>query len=253
MEKSPSSRYEPQTIPRPADGTTTSIKRKPVAIPAAAYTQSREINVEPKHDYGRQDTTTTIDSLPQRHDARVRSNRHTQHASRSPSPLARLRTRWSYLSKRSRIILVTALLLLLALIIGLAAGLSRKSRISHLPLPTNHGGPYTGDLTYYDPALGACGLTSSSADAIVAVSHLLFDAVSTSSNPNANPLCNKKIRARRDGKSIDLTVVDRCTGCQAKDIDTTRSVFKQLADIDDGRVVISWSWLEDVPGEAANG
>lgn len=45
---------------------------------------------------------------------------------------------------------------------------------------------------------------------ICAVSHVLFDASSRGSNPNANPLCGLKIRIRRDGESVDVKVVDRC-------------------------------------------
>ena len=119
-------------------------------------------------------------------------------------------------------------LVLLALILGLAIGLSKKSRyvlprheflmtcslIKHLPshhqnLPLGSQA-YTGDLTYYGPGLGACGVTSSDTDHIVSISHFTFDAVSKGSNPNANPLCGHKLRAIRNGNSIDLTVVDRC-------------------------------------------
>ena len=118
-----------------------------------------------------------------------------------------------------------ASLLLLALIIGLAAGLSPHSSYAisslrllgfvltyqreykHLPLGS---ATYTGDLTYYGPGLGACGVTSSDNDDIVSVSHIIFDAESKSSDPNANPLCRHKIRAVRGGNSVDLTVVDRC-------------------------------------------
>lgn len=82
-----------------------------------------------------------------------------------------------------------------------------------LPLP---GGAQTfsGDLTYYNPALGACGIASTDNDAVVAVSHYTFDAVQQGTDPNSNPLCGRKIRANRvnAGKqvSIDVTVVDRC-------------------------------------------
>lgn len=75
---------------------------------------------------------------------------------------------------------------------------------------------YTGDLTYYNPALGACGIDSTDNDAVVAVSHLTFDAIQTGSDPNQNPLCGRKIRARRFNEktgqsvSIDVTVIDRC-------------------------------------------
>lgn len=247
MEKVPVVRVqETELRPPVGDEKPSSIKRKPVAthVPTPAYIPSKETAVDRPLHYQRQDT---IDSLPPRHYPSAHVPIHT------PTLFSRLRTRWSLLSRCTRILLITAVLLLLAFIIGLSAGLSTRSRTSNLPLPTSHGGPYTGDLTYYDPALGACGFTNSGSDSIVAVSHLVFDAVSTSANPNANPLCGKKIRARREGKSVDLTVVDRCTGCKATDIDTTRGVFGDMADIDDGRVSVEWSWLEDVPGPAANG
>ncbi|KAJ9192241.1 hypothetical protein DTO032I3_8438 [Paecilomyces variotii] len=122
-----------------------------------------------------------------------------------------------------------------------------RSGVSNLPLPTSHGGPYTGDLTYYDPGLGSCGITSSGSESICAVSHLVFDAASRGSDPNQNPLCGLKIRLRRDGKSVDVKVVDRCVGCKATDIDTTRSVFSKLANLEQGRVTVEWAWLENAP------
>ena len=101
--------------------------------------------------------------------------------------------------------------------------------------------------------MGACGETSSESDKIVAVSHLLFDAAgSTSSNggnSNANPLCGRMIRAQRyneaagEMRSLDLKVVDRCTGCAANDIDTTETIFGRLASVDQGRVDVKWAWL----------
>lgn len=223
-----------------ADEKPSGIKRKPLTAPAQTYTtspQTRSRSVH--HDYEKQ----SLGALP------PRGYLPTQKRSLA----FRVRNRWTTFTRRTRIFIVVALVSLLALIIGLAAGLSSRSRVQNLPLPSSHGGPYTGDLTYYDPGLGACGFTNSGSDAIVAVSHLVFDAVSVGSNPNANPLCGKKIRARRDNKSIDLTVVDRCTGCKPTDIDTTMSVFADLASIAQGRVSVSWSWLEDIPAAAADG
>ncbi|KAL2004652.1 hypothetical protein VTN00DRAFT_3180 [Thermoascus crustaceus] len=141
------------------------------------------------------------------------------------------------------------IVILIALIIGLAVGLivGKKGTASNLPLPTNHGGPYTGDLTYYNPALGSCGITSTDSDNICAVSHLVFDVASRGSDPNQNPLCGMKLRLRRDGRSVDVTVVDRCVGCKATDIDVSPGVFAKLANIDQGRVLVQWAWLEDAP------
>lgn len=170
----------------------------------------------------------------------------------------------TYLGGRSRrflLLCLAALLLLviLALAIGLGVGLShKKNSTKNLPLPSNHG-VFTGDLTYYGPGLGACGVTSSDSDAIVSVSHITFDAAGANrgagGNPNENPLCGKRIRIQRDYKeeggsggggnrSVDVTVVDRCTGCQPADLDVTISVFTQLAPEDSGRVLMSWAWLE---------
>ncbi|KAK6612408.1 hypothetical protein H4I96_01621 [Botrytis cinerea] len=131
--------------------------------------------------------------------------------------------------------------------VGLGLGLKHSSSKA-LPLPSN-GGIFTGDLTYYAPGLGACGITSSSSESICAVSHIIFDAASTSSNPNANPLCGRKIRITRQKASgsgnntVDVTVVDRCVGCKAEDLDLSITVFEKLALEAEGRVTGSWAWL----------
>lgn len=120
-----------------------------------------------------------------------------------------------------------------------------------LPFPGNST-PHTGDLTYYSPGpgYGSCGFENKASDPICAVSHLLYDAASTSGNPNENPLCGKKLRVMhtdaRDGKarSVDVTVVDRCTGCKATDVDLSPGTFLKLAAEEEGRVVGTWAWLD---------
>ena len=195
-------------------------------------------------------TASTVQSIPRKP---VPSGTYQPPTSRGrysrPSFLSRLRRQWSWLPLWKKILVIAVPLALLVLILGLSIGLTRGSGSQNLPLPSNHGGPYTGDLTYYEPGLGACGITSSSSDNIVAVSHTLFDAAQTGSDPNQNPLCGRKIRAKRykEGtgeRSVDLTVVDRCVGCKSTDIDTTISAFEKLADTDLGRVTASWSWLD---------
>ncbi|KAJ5599903.1 hypothetical protein N7450_000970 [Penicillium hetheringtonii] len=159
--------------------------------------------------------------------------------------------RYASQRKKRRVLIIGAIVivLLLALIIGLSVGLTvgKKNSSSNLPLPSSHGGPYEGDLTYYNPALGSCGYTNSDSDLICAVSHVLFDAASTGSNPNENPLCGMKLRLRRNGKSVDVKVVDRCVGCKETDLDVTEAVFEKVAELDQGRVLMEWSWLEEAP------
>jgi len=71
-----------------------------------------------------------------------------------------------------------------------------------------------------------------------------------SGNPNENPLCGRRIRIvrvdERDGleKSVDVVVVDRCTGCKAEDVDLSPGVFGRLAAEELGRVRGRWAWLE---------
>ncbi|GAB1738177.1 hypothetical protein NU219Hw_g2707t1 [Hortaea werneckii] len=172
------------------------------------------------------------------------------------------------------IILATSLCLL-ALIVGLSVGLTTGSRQvkfnrchfanvtngnlnrsnSNLPLPSN-ADTFTGDLTYYQPGLGACGVTSTEDDYIVALSHILFDAAGSSTdaggNSNENPLCGRMLRATRYNeeasaqRSVDLRVVDRCTGCEVDDLDTSLKAFERLAPSASGRVDVSWAWLQPV-------
>lgn len=143
-------------------------------------------------------------------------------------------------------------LLVVVLGLGLGLGLSHKSKkAQNLPLPTNRG-IFTGDLTYYSPGpgYGSCGYQNTSTEAICAVSHIIFDAASTSSNSNDNPLCGKMIRITRfdptvgSNRSVDVEVVDRCVGCAAMDLDLSLSMFTSLAEEAQGRVVGSWAWLD---------
>ncbi|KAG0634353.1 RlpA-like double-psi beta-barrel-protein domain-containing protein-containing protein [Tuber brumale] len=152
--------------------------------------------------------------------------------------------------RRTVILATVGLLLLLALILGLSIGLTggrKKANKGHITPPTS-GILQTGDGTYYEPGLGACGISSTSSDSIVAISQIIFDAAQVGENPNTNPLCGRKIWVTREvthGKnvSLEVEVVDRCTGCKASDLDFSLSVFEKLADEWQGRVLVSWAWV----------
>lgn len=117
------------------------------------------------------------------------------------------------------------------------------------PVPPTSSVLQTGDGTYYEPGLGACGITSTSHDDIAAISQVVFDAAQVGANPNNNPLCGRKIwvtRQRTAGEknvSLEVTVVDRCVGCKPQDLDFSLSVFEQLAEEWQGRVLVSWAWI----------
>ena len=76
------------------------------------------------------------------------------------------------------------------------------------------------------------------------------DSAQKSTNPNDNPFCNRKIRATRkrqgqaENVTVDVTVVDRCTGCKLYDLDFSPGAFDLMADAALGRVDVTWAFLD---------
>lgn len=110
--------------------------------------------------------------------------------------------------------------------------------------PSYMTGTQGGQGTYYSTGLGACGITNTDNQRIVAVSHLLYDSYPGYSdvNPNSNPVCGKQITAHYQGKSTTVTVTDRCGGCAITDLDFSPSAFSDLADQSLGRIDVTWTW-----------
>lgn len=107
------------------------------------------------------------------------------------------------------------------------------------------GTEYTGDLTWYQVGTGSCGLTSTSDQAVVAISHTIFDDPQyATANPNLNPLCGKTVTIKgKNGSSYKATVVDRCVGCVEADLDLSQDFFNKVTANGDGRVPgMTWSW-----------
>ncbi|KAI9155434.1 Papain inhibitor [Paramyrothecium foliicola] len=93
----------------------------------------------------------------------------------------------------------------------------------------------TGDLTYYNTGLGACGETNKDTDFVAAVSPTIFDS------KNA---CNKMIRVSYNGRSADVRIVDLCPGCDTYDVDLTPAAFQQaVGDLGLGRVQGTWDYI----------
>jgi hypothetical protein len=108
-----------------------------------------------------------------------------------------------------------------------------------------HAGINTGDATYYDVGLGACGWDNGDDEMVVAVSQLLYDKYPgyKGGNPNNNPVCGKKIIASLNGKSVEVKVVDRCVGCQQKDLDFSMAAFLKIGSVAHGREKgMTWQW-----------
>ncbi|RPA82338.1 hypothetical protein BJ508DRAFT_361279 [Ascobolus immersus RN42] len=59
--------------------------------------------------------------------------------------------------------------------------------------PPPDGEFFEGEATFYAPGIGSCGIESTDADFICAISKERFDPVTPNGNANNNPLCEKKI------------------------------------------------------------
>ena len=68
----------------------------------------------------------------------------------------------------------------------------------------------SGDITYYDVGMGACGIVSAANESVIALSYLMMGTGS-----NSNPLCGKTVTIHNanTGASAQATVVDKCMGC----------------------------------------
>ncbi|RAL63649.1 hypothetical protein DID88_003692 [Monilinia fructigena] len=96
----------------------------------------------------------------------------------------------------------------------------------------------SGDLTYYNVGLGACGWTNSNSELVVAMAHGLMGTQS-----NGNPYCGRKIKVNYGGKSVTVKVVDKCMGCAKYDLDLSPAAFKALASESAGRIKGTWSFV----------
>ncbi|OAA44231.1 expansin module family protein [Metarhizium rileyi] len=104
-------------------------------------------------------------------------------------------------------------------------------------------GQFTGDSTYYEPGLGACGTTNSAAELIAAIPVSMY----------AKEHCGQQIIIKAGGNTITVTAVDKCMGCKAGDLDLSPEAFRRLfGSLDKGRAPIQWSWGSSQGGAAAH-
>jgi expansin (peptidoglycan-binding protein) len=62
-------------------------------------------------------------------------------------------------------------------------------------------------------------------------------------NPNNNPICGKKAQITCNGKTITVTITDRCQACKYGDLDLSPAAFDALADPSVGRTDMTWEML----------
>ena len=126
-----------------------------------------------------------------------------------------------------------------------AAAPPASSSLNPVPKQASSGGPCegagsgcSGDVTYYEGGLGACGWNVNTAsDMSIALPHGLMGTQS-----NGNPYCGRSLSIKAtDGSIVSATVGDKCMGCEGDSIDLTDALFKKVAPNGDGRVKnIEW-------------
>lgn len=99
----------------------------------------------------------------------------------------------------------------------------------------------TGDATYYDLGLTACGEVYSNYDYVAAIAFSYW----TTPNPNNDPMCQKSVRVidPTNGKSIVVAIKDKCFACKRDDIDLSPIAFEQFRNKDVGRFTVTWDFL----------
>ncbi|KAJ3795105.1 RlpA-like double-psi beta-barrel-protein domain-containing protein-containing protein [Lentinula aff. detonsa] len=141
--------------------------------------------------------------------------------------------------------LVSFLAMFVSVSYGAPIAIRRSTAIAGRQDTTSSGTTYSGDGTWYETGLGACGITNTDGDPIVAAAWQTFDQYpGATANPNDNPICNKQVTLYYGGKSVTATITDRCAGCEgAADLDMSPSLFDTLVgDPGIGRVSITWHY-----------
>ncbi|GEQ71215.1 hypothetical protein JCM33374_g4896 [Metschnikowia sp. JCM 33374] len=110
------------------------------------------------------------------------------------------------------------------------------------PTSSTGDGVFAGHATYYNPGMGACGMVHADSDFIVAVGDKLYESYTPGGNPNENTLCGAKLIAHYEGKSVEVTVVDRCGSCSPNDLDLSPVAFAQIANQGLGKINLTWEW-----------
>lgn len=99
---------------------------------------------------------------------------------------------------------------------------------------------YFGDGTYYD---SIAGTSSGNCSTPIAIDDYKYCALNNFQYNNSEA-CEACINVQGPNGSIVLRVVDRCPECLSGDVDMNQQAFAEIAEVIDGRVPISWSFVE---------
>ncbi|CAB4378124.1 unnamed protein product [Rhizophagus irregularis] len=96
-----------------------------------------------------------------------------------------------------------------------------------------------GDGTFYNPSVGtgSCGWQNDDNEFVAALNAPQYGKFS---DPADSPICGKCIKITGPKGSVKVKLVDKCPVCKRGDIDMSPAAFKKIAELDEGRVPITW-------------
>ncbi|KAG9106756.1 hypothetical protein FRC07_008744 [Ceratobasidium sp. 392] len=102
---------------------------------------------------------------------------------------------------------------------------------------------FGGRATYYETGLGACGISNSPSDKIVALNAPQYG------DGYPGPHCFQGITICARGKCRKAQITDKCPGCPYGALDMSQSLFEYFADISEGVFQMTWSFGDGEPDE----
>ncbi|KAJ8597479.1 barwin-like endoglucanase [Rhizopogon salebrosus TDB-379] len=99
--------------------------------------------------------------------------------------------------------------------------------------PLKRQSTYTGQGTWYEVGLGACGYDDTDSESIVAISAQIY---------GSGGYCNQTVYITNtdNGQTATGEVRDECESCDSGSLDMSPSLFEQLSTLDTGVIPISW-------------
>ncbi|QRV95374.1 hypothetical protein RhiJN_23392 [Ceratobasidium sp. AG-Ba] len=134
------------------------------------------------------------------------------------------------------VITTTTLVAASSLLMGAVALPTNVSEVTARSI--NPAGTHTGQLTYYEVGLGACGHTNQNFEYVAAIPYELFDNWPgyTVGNPINHPACSRTAEINYMGKTIRVGIVDRCASCALWDLALSPGAYQAFAQLSVGHL-----------------
>jgi len=119
-------------------------------------------------------------------------------------------------------------------------GAVKKSHVGHNNTRSLGKRTYSGQATWFDDGLGACGIYNSPSDLIVALDTPLYG----SGSPGPECFRYVQITAVDSGITAVAQITDECPGCAYGSLDMSQGLFKIFNPLSVGEFAITWNYVD---------